>query len=260
MEHADNSDVSDYFDWLTEQQGMPAKPFDPLEELKQLRRKIALRLQKTELPNVNIPDCDCPADGRSPCGQSALYRAHPGHNHPGQNHPGQNAVYPEPGTVLSSQTLSSQTLPTQPSAPLNAGSFGHTESRPQEKEPISLDTALETVSRMKKTLAAHHQASRRAGQTPSAPFRSRWQHENVRQVAERLAEVARSIQNLDAPKENVLEKFNVGFISLGIAGVIFGILSFYRGWESDLMFGTVASASGAAIIAIGVGGQLLCRN
>jgi len=39
-----------YFELLTGQQGFPAKTFDPLEELKRLRRGLALRLQNLELP------------------------------------------------------------------------------------------------------------------------------------------------------------------------------------------------------------------
>ena len=38
-----------YFDLLTEQQGLPAKPFDPLGELKHLRRMLASRMHHPEV-------------------------------------------------------------------------------------------------------------------------------------------------------------------------------------------------------------------
>jgi hypothetical protein len=39
-----------YFELLTEQEGIPAKPFDPVGELKRLRRRLALRLQDSRTP------------------------------------------------------------------------------------------------------------------------------------------------------------------------------------------------------------------
>ena len=46
-----------YFELLTEQDGLPAKPFDPVEELKRLRRRLALRIQPHQLPEQkdNLP-------------------------------------------------------------------------------------------------------------------------------------------------------------------------------------------------------------
>ena len=46
-----------YFELLTEQDGLPAKPFDPVEELKRLRRRLALRIQAYQPPEKkdNLP-------------------------------------------------------------------------------------------------------------------------------------------------------------------------------------------------------------
>ena len=41
---------------LTEQDGIPAKPFNPVEELKRLRRKLALRLQVSESAPEKVID------------------------------------------------------------------------------------------------------------------------------------------------------------------------------------------------------------
>jgi predicted small integral membrane protein len=40
-----------YFELLTEQQGLPAKTFDPLGELKRIRRKLALRMHSSDIPD-----------------------------------------------------------------------------------------------------------------------------------------------------------------------------------------------------------------
>jgi len=45
-----------YFELLTEQQGIPAKPFDPVEELKRLRRGLTLRMQTSASAADKIAD------------------------------------------------------------------------------------------------------------------------------------------------------------------------------------------------------------
>ena len=194
-----------YFDWLTEQQALPAKPFDPLEELKQLRRKLAARIQTSELPAAGAP-------------------AFP------PNMP--------------------SNMDTQPVAGNKA-------------EAVSLDAALDTVAGMKQTLAACRVSSQHA-----EPQRNHLLHGGELQAEEDVAERVQSpaifssavSRELNVPQESMLETINAGLMALGIIGVVFGLLSFYRGWESDLSFGTLASASGAAIVAVGLCGRLLASG
>jgi len=45
-----------YFELLTEQEGIPAKPFDPVIELKRLRRGLTVRMQTSEPPKDEIAE------------------------------------------------------------------------------------------------------------------------------------------------------------------------------------------------------------
>lgn len=53
-----------YFDLLTEQSGIPAKPFDPVGELKRLRQRLTLRMQVSEPPEIEIPAVVSPSMGK----------------------------------------------------------------------------------------------------------------------------------------------------------------------------------------------------
>jgi len=48
-----------YFELLTEQEGMPAKPFDPVGELKRLRRRLALRMIQVSEPQEKASLSPC---------------------------------------------------------------------------------------------------------------------------------------------------------------------------------------------------------
>jgi hypothetical protein len=58
---------------------------------------------------------------------------------------------------------------------------------------------------------------------------------------------------LTAPQEGTLKMLNGGLIALGIIGVVFGIVSFCRGLESDLSFGSLVCATG-------LGGRVLAAR
>ena len=45
-----------YFELLTGQEGLPTKPFDPVEELKRLRRELKLRTHSCEPPHDEVAD------------------------------------------------------------------------------------------------------------------------------------------------------------------------------------------------------------
>ncbi|MCL2005788.1 MAG: hypothetical protein FWG73_06450 [Planctomycetaceae bacterium] len=190
-----------YFDWLTEQQGLPAKPFDALEELKQLRRKLAARIQTSEFSATDTPVL-----------------------------PAKIETNDEPDT---------------------------------QTEDASLDSALNAVANMKQTLAACQQSSQRIKPQCSNLFRGRESQaeENADERTQSPIVLPAAVsQELNVPQDSMLETINAGLMALGIIGVVFGLLSFYRGWESDLSFGTLASASGAAIVAVGFCGRLLASG
>jgi len=57
-----------------------------------------------------------------------------------------------------------------------------------------------------------------------------------------------------------METVNATLTALGIVGIVFGMLSFYRGWEGDLSLGSLVCTSGAAIVAIGISGRCLASR
>lgn len=175
-----------YFELLTEQQGVPAKAFDPVEELRRLRRQLTLRMQSLESPEKI------------------------------------------------------DRLPFQEEIKIN---------EPFDSEPISLEAVVKQVGSMKKTLTLW-QRSRSRKMSPRADiFRARQMFPSRRSVSVVIA------PDLDLRGERTLEKVNVGLTALGAIGVVFGILSFFRGWESDLSLGTLACVSGSAVLAVGLVGH-----
>ena len=170
-----------YFELITEQQGLPAKPFDPLGEIKHLRRNLALRM-------------------------------------------------------------------------LRLDSFLQEGSRPQNvplSEPILPESILKKVVGMKTTLAILQRSRLRARSQRSGIFRGHQRFWNKKRLPSFV------FQYLNTPQYGMLETVNASLTALGIVGVVFGFLSFYSGWESDLSLGSLVCATGAAVVAIGLCGHFL---
>ena len=179
-----------YFELLTEQQRIPAKVFDSLEELKHLRRRLALRMQNAE-----------------------------------QSEPKKTDLPPLPVETEAK------------SVPL--------------PEATSLETIAKQVIGMKTTLAIWQRTRSRSRSQRGGVFRGHhklWKKERLPSVV---------IQYLNTPHGEKLETACAGLMALGIVGVVFGVLSFSRGWESDLSLGSLVCVSGAVIVAIGLGGHFL---
>ena len=195
-----------YFDLLTEQEGIPAKPFSPAEELRRLRRGLTLRLQVTGQPTEKITDPP-----------------------------------PNKACIVGKE-------PVSPSPP--------PQSVPTETEQVSLESVIKKTGEMKKALAIW-QRSRLRTQSPrndifrGTVFRKKRKTRNKKQKNSFVG------QFLTTPQEGILETINAGLMALGIVGVIFGVLSFFRGTESDLSIGSLVCTTGAAIVVIGLGGRLL---
>jgi len=180
-----------YFELLTEQQGIPAKPFDPLEELRRLRQRLALRIQRLEFPEEI---------SRSPFQEGIGF------------------------------------------------------NNPRESEPVSLETVVKQVGTINKTLAVWQRSRSRTRSPRDDMFRARHKLPSRRYVP------AVVVPPADLREERTLENVNVGLTALGMIGVVFGILSFCRGWESDLSLGTLVCASGSAMIAISFAGYVLASH
>jgi hypothetical protein len=198
-----------YFDLLTKQQEFPVKPFDPLEEVKRLRRMLALRIQQSESPEKT------------------------------------------------------DTLPF----------LEEIDKEPSLPASTSLEMVVKQVNVLKKTLTVWQRA-RRSAKLPRGVFRGHrrfWNKGNIPVViipspdtsCQSTPHQSISYQNIpyqNAPQEKTLEMLNAGLMALGVVGIIFGILSFLRGWESDLSLGSLVSVSGVAIVAIGLGGRFLVSH
>ena len=200
-------DMADsYFDLLTHQQELPAKPFDPLEELKLLRRKLALRMQTGHPSNEPVPPC---AVASSLC----------------------------------------------------------------DAENVSLETIVDKVQSIEATLSVWHCSRKRSRvgtklqrnnlyrsiQRRGNPLRINRQHTEQKHACLTVA------QHLEVPASGILrvghlEAINAGLTSLGMIGAVFGLFSFFRGWEGDLPLGSWVCASGATIILVGLTGRLLASS
>ena len=177
-----------YFELLTERQGLPAKPFDPLKELKHLRRRLALRIQNCEqFGKIDLPPFQ-------------------------EEVKSQNASLPE---------------------------------------SISPESVLKQVLGMKTTLAIWQRSRLRIRSQRGSMFRGHQRLWNKKRLPSLV------IQYLNTPQEGMLETVNAVLTALGMIGIVFGILSFYRGWESGLSPGSLICATGAAVVAIGLGGHFL---
>ena len=204
-----------YFELLTEQQGIPAKPFNPVEELKRLRRELALRTRTFELTAEKITD-PCPVQT--------------------------NIVQTETEIDAKDAVL----LPTRKTAP-------------SETEPASLESITKKADDMKRTLAIWQRSRKRTKPVRSDIFRGNV-FQKSRKSRNKRNNSSLIIRFLTTPQEKTLQTVNAGLIALGIVGVIFGVLSFFRGLESDLSIGTLVCVTGATVVAIGLGGRLLAAR
>ena len=190
-----------YFELLTRQEGLPAKPFDPVGELKRLRRMLALRMQISQLQvKTDLPP-----------------------------------------------------LPTEPDT--EDTPFLSFEVVPSEiTEPVSLEMMVKTVSGMQKALVLWQRSRSRRKSLRSNIFRGSRQFWNKRRIPLVVTPY------FAVPQEGILETVNTGLTALGVIGIVFGILSLLRGWDSDLSLGTLISVSGLTIIAIGLGGRFIASH
>jgi len=177
-----------YFDLLTTRQGLPAKPFDPLEELRLLRRRLTERLQTSE-PPMEPPPVETL--------ETALFLN----------------CETEPGSL---EAVANKTESTE-------GSPG---------EPVILPFVEET----KKSNAVKLE-----GETQ--------RNDGVRR---------RITQGYGTGQ--ILDTLNGSLITLGIIGIVFGVLSFFRGWNGDLPLGSLVLVSGLAIVVTGLGGRFLASR
>ena len=194
-----------YFELLTEQQGLPASPFDPVRELKRLRRRLALRIGHSE----TLEKADCL--------------------------PFQEEIE----TQCVHLPSVSESVPLEDKRPF---------------EPVSMEAIIKKIGGMKQTLAIWQRSRLRARQPRGDMFRGHRKLWFKRRVSEVIS------QYMDAHEGGVLEMVNSGLLALGVVGIVFGALSFLRGWESDISLGSWVSASGAAIVAIGLGGRFLASQ
>ena len=192
-----------YFDLLTEQEGMPAKPFDPVEELKRLRRGLMLRLQISKTPEEEIAD----------------------------------------PLLLQAENTAKEIVTASPSKNVTP-----------ETEPVSLESVLHKAGKIKKMLAFWQRSRLRAKTVRKDMFRGIQKPRSEREKT-MLVDAY-----LTASPEGTLETVNAGLMALGIIGVVFGVLCFFRGLESDLSIGSVVCATGAAIVVIGLGGRFLASR
>ena len=192
-----------YFELLTGQQGLPAKPFDPIGELQRLRRRLALRIQNFEPPEKSIPFSFRTENNTDEIPLLSPYNPMP------------------------------------------------SEVEPPPIETVSLESVVKQVGNMKRTLTLWQRSRSRASVPHADIFRGNRHWANKK----RIPSVA--TRCLTVPQEGTLEMVNAGLTALGIVGVVFGLLSVFRGWESDLSLGTMVCLSGAATITIGLGGRFL---
>ena len=139
----------------------------------------------------------------------------------------------------------------------------------RSRKKVSLESLANTIENVRETLAivqpiqeqhCHQECTRPVPSEPVMGF-PRDIHAVEEQGSENRSQISAVIvQNLGAPQEKLLNTFNVAMTALGIIGVVFGMLSFSRGWEGDLPLGSWISASGGAIIALGLGGRFFASR
>jgi hypothetical protein len=123
-----------------------------------------------------------------------------------------------------------------------------------ETEPISLESVMQKMGEMKKTLAVLQRSRLRTHPNRKDMFRGSRKPLYKRQTPSVVA------RYLTTPQEGTLESVIAGLMALGIIGVVFGILCVFRGLESDGTIGSLVCATGAAMVVIGLGGRLLASR
>lgn len=192
-----------YFDLLTEQEGLPAKPFDPVEELKRLRRGLELRLQISQMSAEEV-------------------------------------------AVTSS--FREESIPQE--------AFLATSCKPEtpETEQVSLESVMQKAAGMKKTFTFWQRSQQRTRLVRNDRFRGIQKPRSKKKTPSVVASY------LTTPQEGTLETINAGLMALGIVSVVFGVLSFIRGLESDWALGSLVCITGAVIVVIGLGGRFLASR
>ena len=125
---------------------------------------------------------------------------------------------------------------------------------PSLSEFPSLETVVNQVGNMKTALTIWQRSRVRTRPQSGDVFRGHRRLWNKRRIPSVL------IQYLNTPQGGMLETIHAGLTALGVVGVVFGILSFCRGWESDLSLGSLVCVSGITIVAIGLGGHFLASQ
>ena len=201
-----------YFELLTEHDGLPAKPFDPVEELKRLRRMLMLRLQDSVPPAESVAD-----------------------------------VIP----------ISIKVVPVEENPDVSVPLLPETIGSPST-ESVSLESIIDKASDIKKTLTLWQRSRFRAQPERSAMFRGNAYR--VKRKPESAPRQSAVVTSLTAPREETLATVNAGLVALGIIGVVFGVLTFFQGLESNLSAGLLVCATGVTITVIGLGGRLLAAR
>jgi len=186
-----------YFELLTEQEGLPTKSFDPVEELKRLRRELTLRSDLYEPPPERV--------------------ATP---------PEAEPIALEPARQMTGQKTGQETK----------------------------HETGQKIGEMKRTMTVFQRSRLRTHPSRKDMFRGSRKPRYQQQAPSVVA------RYLTTPQEGTLESVNAGLMSLGVIAVIFGFLCLLRGLESDLTIGTLVCATGAAIVAIGIGGRFLASR
>jgi len=215
-----------YFELLTGQQGLPVKSFDPLAELRLLRRKLDLRLQKSELPAADTA-------GSLSLPAKIEVAGVPAPPLPCEPPPTEIPVYaaePAPLEAVVEQVENLQTVLTTWQSPHEYA--GQRLPSPEQSNPEQ----------------SH----------PEQSYRGQPGQEHAQPLPDgKKTALLHAHQNLDVPQGRMLETLNACLTALGVIGAVYGVLTFHRGWEGDLPLSSWICMSGAAIIALGLSGRFL---
>ena len=126
-------------------------------------------------------------------------------------------------------------------------------------ESISLESVMKKTIGIKKTLAIWQRSRIRTKPARNDMFLGNILHKGRKPCRKRQKHSVIA-KYLTTPHEGTLKMINAGLMALGIVGVVFGGLSFFRGLESDLSIGSLVCVTGATIAVIGLGGRFLASQ